>query len=70
MPEGWSLELLKLVLRILIQTCYLCTSYILVRVSIYRKNGGLDYNAPLLQRGFSHLCLDSAELSETHKSHT
>ena len=38
-PEGWSLYLLKLVPRsLIIQTCCLSTSYILVRVSSYRSN--------------------------------
>ena len=58
MPEGWSLYLLKLVPRILVQTCYSSTSYILVRVSTYRHNvktivGWVTvphrYNFPLLQ---------------------
>ena len=35
MPKGWSLYLLKLVSRILIQTYCLSANYILVRVSIY-----------------------------------
>ena len=38
MTEGWSVYLLKLVPRILIQTCCLSTRYILVRDSIYRNN--------------------------------
>ena len=36
-PEGWSLYLLKLDPRILIQTCYSSTSCTLVRVSTYRN---------------------------------
>ena len=38
MPEGWSLYLLELVSRILMQTRYLSTSYISVRVSTYRND--------------------------------
>ena len=38
MAEGRSLYFLKLVLRVLIKTCSLPTSCVLVRVSIYRKN--------------------------------
>ena len=56
-PEGWNLYLLKLVPRIPIQTCWLSTRYILVRVCTYRincqKKGGWVtipcYNFPLLQ---------------------
>lgn len=38
MTEGWHLHLLKLISRILMQTCCLFTSCILARVSIYRDN--------------------------------
>ena len=38
MPEAQRLYLLKLVPRILIQTCCLSTSSILARVSIYKNN--------------------------------
>nr|KAF6426438.1 hypothetical protein HJG59_009142 [Molossus molossus] len=38
MTEGWSLHLLKLVSRILTQTCCLSTNYVFVRVGIYRDN--------------------------------
>ena len=38
MAEGQSLYLLKLIARILIQTCCTSTSYTLVRASIYRNN--------------------------------
>ena len=38
-PEGWSLYLLKLIPRIIVQTCCSSISYIVVRVSTYRNNG-------------------------------
>ena len=38
MPEGQSLCLVKLIPRILIQTCCLSTSYVPARASIYKKN--------------------------------
>ena len=62
MPGGWGLYLLKLVPKILIQTCCSSTSYILVRVSTYRNNvktvvGWITnshcYNFPLLQEDIS-----------------
>ena len=50
MPEAQRLYLLKLVPRILIQTCCLSTSSILARVSIYKNNvrrrGAGGYNFP------------------------
>ena len=58
MPEGQSLYPLKLLPRILIQTCCSSTSYILIKVSIYGNNvkrivGWITishcYNFPLLQ---------------------
>ena len=52
MPEGQSLYLLKLVPRILIQTCYSSTSYMSQSQHLQKqcqKNDGVSYNFPLLQ---------------------
>ena len=38
MPEGWGLYFLKLVPKILVQTCCSYISHILVRVSTYRNS--------------------------------
>ena len=52
MSDGRGLYLLKLVPRILIQTCCSSTSYILVSQHLQKqrvKNGGAGYNFPPLQ---------------------
>ena len=56
MSECWSLYLLKLVLRSLKPTCYLSTSCILVRVSIYTMSkqswGGLQFPTLIYSHSF------------------
>ena len=57
MPKGWSPYLLKLVPRILIQTCCSSTSHTSVRISTYKNKakewwGG--FNFPLLQHAAMH----------------
>ena len=79
-PEGQRLYLLKLVPRILIQTCCLSLCYILVRVSTYRNNvkrmlGWVtishSYNFLLLQKQYTQWpALDNRLRSDKlHKQH-
>ena len=62
MLKGRSIYLLKLVPRILIQTYSSSTSYILARISTYKKkkkgkkDGGVGYNFPLLQIDWEIIC--------------